>query len=713
MLFADDGESSSFQDAVIEEVIVVGARSPRPVAEVVGKVDIITHELLVNDLATSLSDVMRYTPGISVVTSDSRFGETELTIRGLSGNRVATLIDGVPVPDQFDIGSFANAGQDFLNVDAISRVEVLRGPASTLFGNDALGGVVAVITRDPEEFLRRGNTHIGGSMAYSGRDDSTLANVSSAFALDNGGHTTSGVLHVSRMSGHEIDRSATNNPDQQDRDRTSAFAKLAHQLPSGNRLRLDLSAFDEDVDTDVESVLGYGRQFRNTTSLQGDDERQRYATTIGYEFSSETRWLNDGRINAYWQHVDVDQKPREFRANLDPAIRNDRRFEYETDHYGATIDLQSSSELFGWTHTLSWGGAVERAEIEEQRNGLTTNLATGETSDTLLGEVMPVRDFPKSTVDEVSVYVQDEIAFDRITLIPGLRYQAYDLDARADALYLADNPTTPITDSDDSSFAPKFGVLWDATDNMQLYAQYARGFRAPPFEDVNIGLDIPLFNIRAIPNPNLRSETSDGVELGIRMNGNDYRAEMTVFGVDYDDLIETKARIGVDPDTGTLLFQSRNIDKARVYGIEAGFSVELDRWVNGLTWENQASWTRGDNRTDNEPLNSVDPAELVSRLTWQPTPALRLSLITTAVAKQDRIDDSVADLYETDGYAIFDVTGSYQITEGTRVDLGVFNALDKTYWRWASVRNRTQGDPMIDHLSAPARYATVSVRIDL
>jgi outer membrane receptor protein involved in Fe transport len=47
------------------------------------------------------------------------------------------------------------------------------------------------------------------------------------------------------------------------------------------------------------------------------------------------------------------------------------------------------------------------------------------------------------------------------------------------------------------------------------------------------------------------------------------------------------------------------------------------------------------------------------------------------------------------------------------VDLGVFNALDKTYWRWASVRNRTQGDPMIDHLSAPARYATVSVRIDL
>lgn len=718
-VFADAADTTpqsagNLEDGIIlEKVIVVGARSPRPIAAVAGKIDIITHEVLVNDLATSLSDVMRYTPGISVVTSDSRFGETEMTIRGLSGNRVATLIDGVPVPDQFDIGAFANAGQDFLNVDAISRVEVLRGPASTLFGNDALGGVVAVITRDPEEFLGARNTHIGGSMAYSGRDDSTRANVSSAFAVNNSGHTTSGVLHLSRMKGHEIDRSATSNPDEQDRDRTSAFARLSHMLPSGNRLRLDLSAFDEDVETDVESILGYGRQFRNTTSLEGDDERQRYAATAGFEFKADTPWLDEGRINAYWQHVEVDQNTREFRANLTPPIRNDRQFEYETDHYGANVDLQSSSEWFGWDHTFSWGGAIERGEIEEQRNGLTTNLTTGDTSNTLLGEIMPVRDFPNSTVDEVSIYFQDEIAFDRVTLIPGLRYQAYDLDADADALFLADNPLTEVTDSDDSSFAPKFGVLWDVTSSTQLYAQYARGFRAPPFEDVNIGLDIPLFNVRAIPNPNLKSETSDGIELGARLNGNGYRAELTAFGVNYDDLIETKARIGVDPETGTLLFQSRNIDKARVYGIEAGLSIELDRWVSGLTWDNQASWTRGDNRTDNEPLNSVDPAELISRLTWQPSNALRLSLIGTAVAKQDRVDDSAADIYQTDGYAILDITGTYQIRDDIRIDLGIFNALDKTYWRWSSVRNRTEGDPMIDHLSAPARYATVSIRVDL
>ena len=110
-VFAETTEATPQSDRNLEEVIVVGARSPRPITAVAGKVDIITHDSLVNDLATSLSDVMRYTPGISVVTSDSRFGETEMTIRGLSGNRVATLIDGVPVPDQFDIGAFPTPGR--------------------------------------------------------------------------------------------------------------------------------------------------------------------------------------------------------------------------------------------------------------------------------------------------------------------------------------------------------------------------------------------------------------------------------------------------------------------------------------------------------------------------------------------------------------------------------------------------------------------------
>jgi hemoglobin/transferrin/lactoferrin receptor protein len=708
-LITPTGHTDAFSASAIEEILVVGARMPRPRSEVVGTVNVITYENIVDEMVTSLSDALRYTPGVSVVTADSRFGDTELTIRGLSGNRVASLIDGVPVPAQFDIGSFANAGQDFLIPDAVSRIEILRGPASTLFGNDALGGVVAIVTRDPEEFLGTSSSHLGGSLLYNGRDNSTSATASTALGAETNLGDLSGVLHVYHQTGHETDRSAVNSPDKQDRTRRSAYTKLSHILPSGNRLRLDASIFDEDVETDVVSVLGYGRQFRNTTSIEGDDSRRRYAVTGGYDFSASSAWLDQGRVNLYYQKVEVDQQTNEYRANLTPPVRNEREFSYDTDARGVLLDLESS-----WAnHRIGWGAALERAEIEEQRDGRTVDLSTGTSTNIMLGEVMPVRDFPKSTVDELAVYVHDEISIGDFTVIPGLRFEAYDLDARSDGIYAADNPSTQVTDKSESSFAPKLGLLWNFAPDDRVYLQYAHGFRAPPFEDVNIGLDIPRFNIRALPNADLEAETSDGLELGLHLERDNYRLSFAVFGVEYDNLIETKVNIGVDPETGTLLFQSRNIDKARVYGAEVSLAASLEKWLPGFSLDAAASWTRGENRTTNEPLNTVDPPELVVALHWEPHSEMHFSLITTAVAKQDRIDDSNADLFATAGYAVVDLIGSYRLNEGARVDVGLFNAFDKTYWRWSSVRNRTQNDPMIDYLSAPGRYVSVSLRVDL
>jgi hemoglobin/transferrin/lactoferrin receptor protein len=695
---------------LVEEILVVGARMPRPADNVVGKVDVITHDNLLNEMATSLSDITRYTPGVSVATADTRFGETEITIRGLSGNRVASLIDGVPIPDQFDIGSFANAGHDFLVADAISRVEILRGPASTLFGNDALGGVFAIVTRDPEEYLKNSRTHFGGSATYSGRDDSTMLNGSVALGGEVGPGELAGVLHLSAKEGHEINRAAVDEPDQQDKKRKSLYSKLGYTLPNGNRIRLDVSLFDEQVQTDVVSVLGYGRQFRNTTSLQGDDERQRYAATLGYDFASERRWLDRGRINGYWQQVEVDQRTTELREPIDRL--NQRNFRYDTETFGLTADFESSFSTSRTDHRISWGLSAERSEISEYRDGFTTNLLTGETTNVMLGEIMPVRDFPNSRVNEFALYVHDEITMGAFTLIPGLRYQTYDLEADADSIFVEDNPTTDVVDSTESAFAPKLGALWHINDRAQGYAQYAHGFRAPPFEDLNIGFNIPLFGYRAIPNPDLKPETSDGIELGFRYHGDDYRFSIAVFGVDYNDLIETKVNLGRD-ETGTLIFQSQNIDEARVYGTELNFNASLDRWVRGLAFDAAASFTRGDDRTTDQPLNTVDPAELVTALTWEPSTWSRYGLILTAVAGNDRVDDSGAEMMTTDGYVVVDLTASFRVAKTVRIDAGIFNAFDETYWQWSSVRNRTVNDPMIDYLSAPGRYASVSVRFDL
>jgi len=71
------------------------------------------------------------------------------------------------------------------------------------------------------------------------------------------------------------------------------------------------------------------------------------------------------------------------------------------------------------------------------------------------------------------------------------------------------------------------------------------------------------------------------------------------------------------------------------------------------------------------------------------------------------------DFYEPDGYAVFDLTAGYAPNPDMRVNVGVFNVTDKTYWRWGSVRGRPEGDPLIDLLAAPGRYGAVSVRVNL
>lgn len=711
-LSAVAAESQDTDVHPVEEILVVGARLPRPATDVIGTVDVITRDAMLDNMVTRVSDVVRYLPGVSVAVADSRFGESEFTIRGLSGNRVVQLVDGVRTAPQFDVGAFSNAGQDYLVPDAVARVEILHGPASSLFGSDALGGVVAIVTRDPADYLDGAPVSVTASSTYDGATNAQIYNGSLAL----GNTTDAGVLHVSTARGHQVDHNAPGPDDSLSRQRDAALLKFDHVFGSGNRLRLRADGFRETVASDLTAVLGYGSRYRNTTWLNGDDERRRYLLSAAYEFS-DAGFVSDGRVVVYRGITDVKQNTHEQRALQVPPVAIERQFHYQYKHVGTTVDLQSSVLTGVVEHQLGYGLLLDDSVVKERRDGSLTDVTSGATTDDLLGEVMPVRDFPISDQREFGAYLLDEMSFGRWRLVPALRVDRYQLNPDTDALYLEDNPSSPAVDVDEFEWSPKFGVQYAATVTTKLYFQYAHGFRAPPFEDVNIGLDIPRFNIRAIPNPDLRAESSDGLEVGVRHRGDRLRYSIALFGADYDNFIETKVNLGPDPTTGVILFQSRNISSARVYGVDANVEVDLDAWLRGVTLGVAANWTHGENRDNHQPLNSVDPAELVARLAWRPTDAIRLQWITTAVAAQDRVDDTNANLFEPDSFVTTDLLASFETSlarlKALRVDIGVFNVFDETFWRWSSVRNRTEDDPLIGTLSAPGRYASVSIHVAL
>jgi hemoglobin/transferrin/lactoferrin receptor protein len=346
---------------------------------------------------------------------------------------------------------------------------------------------------------------------------------------------------------------------------------------------------------------------------------------------------------------------------------------------------------------------------------LQTNLTTGATTPTILGETFPLRDLPLSTVVEIGVFAQDEIrlADPRWTLVPALRVDYYELSPETDRIYREDNPATSPVGVDEVSFAPKLGALYRINDRLGVFFQYAHGFRSPPPEDVNIGLDLPLLNIRAVPNPDLKPERSNGYELGLRWRGAALSLTGSAYYNDYSDFIESKVNLGADPDTGVILFQSQNIAEARIYGAELAATIRApggDEWLDGWTARLSAAWARGDDLVRDVPLNSVDPASAVLALRYDAQSGRwGGELVTTAVEAKRDVDDSRADLYETDGYVTLDLLAHLDLGRGLRVNAGVFNLTDSDYIEWADVRGRTASDPLIPYYTRPGRNASVTL----
>ena len=133
-------------DENIETIVVIG-KTPRKVQDVVGSVSVINSGVIDKQLVHDIADLLRYEAGISMVNSGSRFGNSSIAIRGISGNRIATEIDGVPVAEQFNVGSYSNSGRNYVDPELIKQVEILRGPASSTYGSDAIGGVVSFVTK--------------------------------------------------------------------------------------------------------------------------------------------------------------------------------------------------------------------------------------------------------------------------------------------------------------------------------------------------------------------------------------------------------------------------------------------------------------------------------------------------------------------------------------------------------------------------------------
>ena len=706
-------------DESIETLVIIG-KTPRKVQDVVGAVSVISSESIDKQLVHDVADLLRYEAGINMVSSGSRFGNSSIAIRGISGNRIATEIDGVPVAEQFSVGSYSNSGRNYVDPELIKQVEILRGPASSTYGSDAIGGVVSFVTKKPNDLLSETDKdiYIGLKTGYYSVDNSKLISLNTAFGND----TSSALLSASFRKGNELDSNVSSGiaSDIQDNETKSLLAKYYFAISDNQELSFSYDYFKREAQTDVQSILGLER-FSSTTGLFGDDETSRENFAVNYDFVIDTSWLEGGLIRFYDQSTETSQLTDEYRTARGKNYRYDRDFYYQQDVQGLRLNFYTNVNSSLAAHHIGYGVEYSKTDIKELRNSLQTNVDTGDSTNVVLSEDFPLRDFPISEVEEIGIYINDEIAIDgtNFTVIPAIRYDKYELSPMVDSIYLEDNPDQAVVAISEDSVSPKLGVVYQLNNDSQLYVQYVKGFRAPPFEDANIGLDIPLFKMRAIPNPELKSETTDGYEIGYNLTKDHHQFDVVGFYNDYDDFIQTKVNLGFDPIVGRIIFQSQNIDNAKIYGAELNYKYNnqgLFSANDSYSAYASAFLSKGENRDTDQPINDIEPNHALLGVEWLSSNELiSVSFHANLVAEKSDIDDANEHdpeqaLATTAGYATFDVIANYYINEKLTLAGAINNLTDKQYWLWSDVNGIAASDPLLATLAAPGINASLQLK---
>ena len=704
----------------IEELIVNATRLPRAVEDIAGTVSVVTAEDIEREMAEDLDDLIRFHPGVSVNTA-SRGGNEGFTIRGIGGNRVLTVIDGVRSNDIYHAGP-STYGRDNIDTDQIKSLELLRGPASVLYGADAIGGAVILTSKEPADYLKSGQSAI--NLATSAADANDLYRGGFRAALRSGSLSMLTQFTHREFAEQDVNSSGQLNP--QDGGSDSLLVQAYWDVSPEQQLRLSIDRFVENVETELDSDLG-----RSVSSSFGEDDTTRQRVGVRYTWQADLELLDDLEVDFSTQDTDAAQYTEQSRTSYsfinprDPrsyggtsAIRKST-FEFNQQTSTLGLNMRKTITSSSTTHSFAYGANRETTDTTRPRNRCEENVASGQTSCRISAypfappEIFPNKTIPDTSTTRYGIYLQDEIAFatNGLTLIPGLRYDRYRMKAIPDQTLDGTGQVSeygfPIRSIDNGALSLNLGVLYDVNENWSYYGQYAEGYRPPNFAEANQSFVNLGFQYATVPNPELTAETSRSVELGLRGSFANSDMSVSVYRNQYEDFIEN-AFVGARGRIS--LFQNQNIGSVEIQGVEINSLYILnEQWRTRVA----LAYARGDNQSESTPLDSVEPLTLVGGLRFDAaSDRWGGEVLLSLVGKKDRV--SSPDRVTAKGYQVLDVIGYLNFSKSLRLRIGIFNVLDERYARWTNISGLSaESTSAIDNAHQPGTNLRVGLQYDI
>ena len=601
-----------------EETMVVSASATEQnLKDAPASISVITQQDLQRKPVQNLKEVLKEVPGVQLTNEgDNRQG---VSIRGLSSSYTLILVDGKRVNSRNAVFRHNDFDLNWIPVDAIERIEVVRGPMSSLYGSDALGGVVNIITRK-----------VGKSWHGTFTADTTVQEHRDRGDTWNGQFFTSGPL-IDDVLGVKVSGNlAKREKDAQQQSSTGETPRIEGFTNRNANVEFN---WTPNQDHDFDFAYGRDRQDRDSDSL-AKDRLDRETWAIGHH----GRWdLGNSELRFYGEKID----------NNDPGSTSTITSESNTLDGKYVLPIGAINQL------LTFGGEYRHDSLTDPVN------LTGGTSS-------------KTSANQYALFLEDEWRIiDPLAFTAGLRMDDHETygDHWSPRAYLVYNATDTLTIKGGWSTAFKAPSL------LQLSPDWTTGSCRGACEIVGSADLKPETSESYEIGLYYAGEEGwlDGVTASVTTFQNDIDDMINIDRTPNRNLAPTYSNfVGFNRD-GEPVFRYYNVNKARIRGVETELKVPFnDQWKLTL------NYTYNDGRDlsagDNKPLSSLPFHTANGTLDWTPLDEWSFYVSGNYTGEQR---STQAASTANGGYVIWNAGAAWQATKNVKLRTGVLNLGDK------------------------------------
>ncbi|MGO2356348.1 MAG: TonB-dependent receptor [Marinomonas foliarum] len=678
---------ASKKSVQLEEVTVTGTRSNRPVELVSKSISIISTETIDTRLPADALHLLQELPGVSMASNGGLAGQAVLRGFSTQSFRAPLFING----DRFR----GRNTLEFMLIDPnqVERIEVIRGPAASLYGTDSFAGIIHVITKraggDVNQPFQSTNAYL--STNYQSVNDGSGARLQWAGAGD--GFDV--LFGLNSKKGNDYDSPEGNIPNS-DYSADAFDTRIGYTLAPHHRI--EVIAKYADVERARAggqfAAPGAGNELGAVQRQMRDEPTKEKHIALGYQGEAPQWGFEQVEASLYRRAIDS-------RIHVIPNLNNPTTFvdvhvSDTTLLGGRLIGVTSWSDSIITTLGLDW--------YDEDRPGKQQSAKGGAFS----------QEEPDTAQFNAGVFMLHEWdPIDPLTLSASLRYDYVRTELDTDFIV---DPAVKVLfeeagDTENKQTTGGFGMIYRAFEQIHLVGNINTSFRAPSVTELSaVGTGVDA-NPR-IPNTDIRPEKGITYEMGLRGYFNTVDLNLIGFVGQYDDLINRNVPITYN---GEAAIQMQNIGEAEISGIEFDAT-----WRPVPQWRvaGNLNWLRGTNKTLDEPLPQIMPLNGFASVRYdtQLGSGFYVEGTTNWATERTRVDEATE--RERAGYMVFNLYAGLTLSSvfgqgapPTIVRFGIENLFDKSYRLPTTPEDIKYPESKTNPLVEPGRNFKISLNV--